>query len=156
MAQTVVETTDQIVIFRLGEQEFGLEIEQVREIIRIATVTPMPHTAAAVAGMINVRGKIIPVVDMGEYLGLPPAKPGLIARIIIIEAAHIMVGLRVDTATDVLRVPSGSLESADEIVGRGGLADIAGVYKLDERLVALIDTKDLLEIGQRSHKTEKS
>lgn len=156
MTKTSLEATDQIVIFRLDEQEFGLRVDQVREIIRLAAVTPMPHTAAAVAGMINVRGKVIPVVDMGEYLGLSPAKPGLTARIIIIEADGTMVGLRVDTATDVLRVPSDSLEPADEIVGQGGLTDITGVYKLDERLVALIDTSDLLEIGQNSDGTEKS
>lgn len=145
---------EQIVVVRLGDQEFGLEIGQVREIIRLSAVTPMPNVPETVLGMINVRGKIIPVVDMHRYLGLAPTTAGLAARIVVIDIGGTSIGLQVDAATDVIRVARASLEAAGEIIPSGSLTNVIGVFNLDDRLITLLDTKDLAAVSSRINSSE--
>jgi purine-binding chemotaxis protein CheW len=147
MPAPVIEDFEQIVVFRLGDQEFGLEIAQVKEILNLVEITPMPNVPEAVAGMINVRGKIIPVVDLHKYLGLPPIVLGPTSRIIVVDTNGAMIGLQVDAATDVLRIARDSFEPTAEIMGSGRLENIKGIFKQDDRLVALLDIGDLLNIG---------
>lgn len=147
MAETATESLQQIVVFRLGNQEFGLEIGQVKEIIRLTEVTPMPNVPEAIAGMINVRGKIIPVVDICRYLGLTPTALEPTARIIVVNVGGVLVGLQVEAATDVIRVAGDTLEPASEILAGASLTSIKGVFNLNERLITLVNLTDILNIS---------
>lgn len=154
MPEPATDILQQIVVFCLGNQEFGLEIGRVREIMRLVEVTPMPNVPREVSGMINVRGKIIPVVDLHWYLGLPPTEPGLAARIIVVELESNLIGLAVDAATDVVRVDGISMEPAEEIMPSGSLTSVKGVFKLEERLVTLLDLQDLSNVSSRVDSAE--
>lgn len=145
MATTATQSSQQIVVFRLGRQEFGIEIDHVREIIRPVAATPLPRMPDSVAGMINVRGKIIPIVDLHRLLDLAPAAHERTARIIIVETDSVLIGLEVDAATDVIWVTDEDLRTSTEIFANGNLKSVKGVYNIGERLIALVDVVDVLK-----------
>lgn len=145
MSETAVATADtQIVVFRLGDQEFGLEIAQVKEIIRLTEITAMPNAPEAICGVINLRGKIVPVVELHRELSLDESRPGPDARIVVVDDSGTYVGLKVDAATGVIRTSRDSLEPASAILSGRNLESVKGVLKLGERLIILLDLQDLL------------
>ena len=146
LTATAVANYQQIVVFRLGNQEFALEIGLVKEIIRLVEITPLPRVPEAVAGMINVRGKIIPVVDLHKHLQLQRISAGAAARIVLVDAGAALVGLWVDEAVDVLRVDPDELKSATDIMTGDNLVSIKGVFNLNERLISLLNIVDVLNI----------
>lgn len=136
----------QIIIFKLSDEEFGVDINEVREIIRVEQITKIPNTASYIKGVINLRGGIIVVLDLAMKLNLPAKKSDKNSRIIIIEINNNTVGMIVDYATEVIRIDTSQIEPAPAIIKQKIDAEyIEGVGVLGERLLILLDLAKLLE-----------
>ncbi len=147
-AREEVQQVKQLVSFRIGAEEFGVDILMVQEIIRLTTITPIPNASRAILGMINLRGSIIPVVDLRWYLNLGGGEIGAKdrkTRILIIEQDSHVTGFVVDSVSEVMKVPISEIESAPNLVTSGiSSAYISGVIKLPGRLIILLDFKQIL------------
>ncbi len=133
----------QIVVFALGEERYGLEIAAVYEIIRHQPITAVPQAPAFVEGVINLRGRIIPVVDLRERFGLQPQATSAASRIVVCDAAGTRVGLMVDGVSEVLMVPMDAIEATPAVaVGRNS-EYVRGIARLDQVLVILLDLDHL-------------
>jgi len=135
----------QLVIFRLANEEFGAEISQVREIIRMHDITPMPKAPEFIEGVINLRGQIIAVMDLARRFNLTGAKKTDKSRIVVTEVKENTVGLIVDEVPEVLRILDSNIESTPEMLQSRVHADfIKGVGKHGERLIILLDIDRIL------------
>ena len=145
----------QLVTFRIGEEEFGVDILRVQEIIRIMEITRVPKAPDFVEGVINLRGKVIPIIDLRKRFGLEVKEHDKHTRIIVIEMNNMIVGFVVDAVSEVLRIPADTVEPPPPAV-MGGIDSeyISGVGKLEDRLLILLDLDKLLsqeeqaELGQ--------
>ena len=124
----------QLVVFSLGSEEYGLPITQVQEIIRYSRPRTIPSAPMSVRGVINLRGKIIPVVDLKSRLGLDSVEPDE-SKIVIIEAGSVTAGLIVDEVDEVITVDDEQLEQAPT----GDVRYIQAVAKVGDRLLVLLD-----------------
>ena len=127
-------TVQQLVIFSLGTEEYGLPITQVQEIIRYSQPRTIPSPPLSVRGVINLRGKIIPVCDLKQQLGLAGTESAE-SKIVIVEAGAVTAGLVVDDVEEVLTVAEEQLEEAPP----SNDGSIAAVAKVGDRLLVLLD-----------------
>lgn len=134
----------QLVTFSIGEEEFGVNILQVQEIIRTMEITNVPRAPGFVEGVINLRGKVIPIVDMRSRFGLEHKEHDKYTRIIVIEIDMIIVGFVVDAVSEVLRIPANSVQPPPPVVAGMDSEYIDGVGKLEDRLLILLDLDSLL------------
>lgn len=139
----------QIVTFKVGEEEFSVSILKVQEIIRMSEITKVPNSPSFVEGVINLRGKVIPVIDSRKRFGLPEAERTEASRIIVVDSGGKIVGLIVDSVTEVLRLPKSTVEPPPDIVGGVESDYIDGVGKLDNRLVILLNLDKVLSVKER-------
>lgn len=128
-----------LVTFQLGREEYGVEIASVQEIIRASDITPVPGAQAHVRGVINLRGKIIPVVDLRKRFALPDISACDDMRIIVIELGQKRIGMLVDSVSQVIKVPTGVVEELPEEATSVDANFIKGVGKLDSRLIIILD-----------------
>ncbi|MBN1157089.1 chemotaxis protein CheW [Candidatus Woesearchaeota archaeon] len=136
----------QIVVFNLGKEEFGVDIGEVREIIRMEQITKIPNTAAYIKGVISLRGGIIVIIDLAMQLGFSPKQTDNNTRIIVIEISNNVVGMIVDSATEVLRLSPDQIQPAPAIITQRINADyIEGVGILGDRLLILLDLSKVLQ-----------
>ena len=134
----------QLVTFGIGGEEFGVDILRVQEIIRTMEITKVPRALVFVEGVINLRGKVIPIIDLRRRFGLPSRKHDKHTRIIVIELYDIIVGFVVDSVSEVLRIPASTVEPPPPVVSGVEAEYIRGVGKLQDRLLILIDLDRLL------------
>lgn len=150
MADTVVTGEDrQLVVFLLGAESYGVEISRVHEIIRLQAVTRVPRSPLFVEGVINLRGKVIPVVDLRRRFGLPSAEHTRASRTVVVEIGDQVVGLVVDAVSEVLSINSATIEPASPVVAGVDSEYIQGIAKLPERLVILLDLDRVLAREER-------
>lgn len=128
-----------LVTFRLGREEYGVEIARVQEIIRATDITPVPGAPSHVRGVINLRGRIIPVVDLGKRFALEAGGAAGDQRIIVVEVGEKRVGMLVDSVSQVIKIPSNVVEAMPEEATSGEENFISGVGKLDSRLIIILD-----------------
>ena len=140
----------QLVVFELGAELYGVEIARVHEIIRLQTVTRVPRAPAFVEGVINLRGKVIPVVDLRRRFGLPSAEHTRSTRIVVVEIGDQVVGIVVDGVSEVLRVNTATVEPPSPVVAGIDSEYLHGIAKLPERLVILLDLDRVLAREERS------
>lgn len=133
----------QIVVFELGDERYGLDIAAVYEIIRHQPITAVPQAPAFVEGVINLRGRIIPVVDLRERFGLTASELTKAARIVVAETAGTRVGLVVDGVSEVLMVPSDAVEPTPDVAAGIDAAYLRGIAKLGDRLIILLELDGL-------------
>jgi purine-binding chemotaxis protein CheW len=139
-----VEATEHLATFFLGLEEYGVDVKLVQEIIRVTEVTPVPRAPEFIKGVINLRGRIIPVVDLKRKLALGEVQAARNARIVVVKLKERLVGLLVDGASQVLKVLLSTIEPPpDEVLEAGG-SYIRGVAKLDKRLIILVDLMKIL------------
>ncbi len=130
----------QLVTFNLVGEEFGLPILDVREIIRMVDVTPVPHSPNFGEGVINLRGQILPVIDLRKRFGLDSSKADEDTRIVVVEINKNLIGLIVDGVNEVLRIPSETVNPAPQIVSSGiGAEYIQGIAHYNEKMIILVD-----------------
>src|SRR4030088_2992931 len=139
----------QLVVFQLGAELYGVEIARVHEIIRLQTVTRVPHAPAFVEGVINLRGKVIPVVDLRRRFGLPWVDPPGASRIVVVEIGDQVVGIVVDGVSEVLRVNNATIEPPSPVVAGGDSDYLHGIAKLPDRLVILLNLDRVLARDER-------
>jgi purine-binding chemotaxis protein CheW len=142
-----VEATEHLVTFMLGTEEYGLDVRLVQEIIRLSEITPVPRAPDFVKGVINLRGRIIPVVDLRRKLALGEVDANArTARVVVARLRDRLVGLLVDGASQVLKVPLSLIEPAPEDVLEVDADYIRGVAKLANRLLILMDLARVLSL----------
>ena len=143
--KTMAETV-QLVNFRLRDEEFGVDIDSVSEITRVEKITHIPQAPSFIYGVTNLRGQIIAVVDLAKQFGLEQQdKLGKSAKIIVTEINGQTIGLLVDEAPEVLKIPAENIEPAPELIQTKVKKDyIKGIGKLDKRLIILLDLEKLL------------
>jgi len=135
----------QLVVFKIGEEEFGVDISQVREIVRLIEVTYMPKAPAFIEGVVNLRGQIVAVIDLAKRLGIPSRPRGDTTRIIVIEIGENTVGMIVDSVSEVLRISSENIEEVPGLIETEVPEHyIRGVGKLKDRLLVLLDLSRVL------------
>lgn len=134
----------QLVTFSIGEEEFGVNILKVQEIIRTMEITKVPRAPVFVEGVINLRGKVIPILDLRRRFGLMSKPEDKDTRIIVIEINNIIVGFVVDAVSEVLRIPAGTVEPPPPVVAGVESDYISGVGQLQDRLLIMLDLDKLL------------
>ena len=134
----------QLVTFRIGEEEFGVDILAVQEIIRLMQITMVPRAPAFIEGVINLRGKVIPVINMRTRFGMPALEHDSNTRIVVMELEQKIVGFLVDGVSEVLRIPACTVEDPPPVVAGIGSEYIRGIGKLDDRLLILLELDNLL------------
>lgn len=132
-----------LVTFNLDTEEYGVDIESVQEIIRVGQITPVPNSAEVIEGVINLRGRVIPVINLRRKLNLADGTLTKNSRIMIVESVTKVLGMLVDAVSQVLWLPVASVETPPEEVERSK-AYVRGIGKLDSRLIMLMDLESVL------------
>jgi purine-binding chemotaxis protein CheW len=134
-----------VIVFTLANEEYGIEVDKVRTIERMVPITRVPKTPPFVKGVINLRGIVIPVIDLRGRFGLPETEPEENTRIIIVAADDLEVGFIVDAANDVMDVMSDAIENPPEVIGGVKAKYLSGVAKVgDNRLLILLHLAEVL------------
>jgi len=136
--------TMQLVSFRLAQEEYGIAITHVQEIILMGEITRVPETPEYIKGLINLRSSVIPIVDLRLRLGLPQAARSDDTRIIVVNVAGKTIGLVVDAVNQVLRVSRDAITPPPATVAGLGREYLRGLVKLDHRLLILLDIDEIL------------
>jgi len=139
----------QLVSFHVGSEEFGLEILRVQEIIRIRPLTRVPNSAAFVEGVINLRGKVLPIIALRRCFGLEDRRHDQQTRIVVVEVNGNVLGFIVDSVSEVLRIPVETIEPPPRL-GRVERQYVSGVGKLDDRLLILLDLDRLMSDAEKA------
>ncbi len=134
----------QLVTFTLGNEEYAVDILKVQEINRMKEITRVPNSPFYVEGVINLRGKVIPVVNLRKKFGLAERESDEQSRIMIMDIQGITMGLVVDSVSEVLRVPSDIVEPTPPMASNISTEFIKGIAKLEDRLIILLDMDRLL------------
>jgi len=134
----------QVVGFRIGNETFGVRIGSVREIVRVPEITAVPSAPETVEGVINLRGKIIPVMDLRKRFGQTDVQPDKKNRILVVELENKLVGLIVNAASEVLKLAPSEIEAPGTLFAEGESTYVTGVGKLKGRLIILLDIAMLL------------
>jgi purine-binding chemotaxis protein CheW len=142
--RAAAEATEHLASFFLAREEYGVDVKQVQEIRRVGEITSVPRAPEFVRGVINLRGRILPVLDLRRRLGLGEVQVERATRIVVVRLKERLLGLLVDGASQVLKVPLSRIEPAPEEVVQKGGDYIRGVAKLDDRLIILVDLERLL------------
>ena len=143
----------QFISFSVGEEEYGLELLRVKEVIRIREITWLPKAPSFVKGIINLRGDVIPIIALREKFGLEAKENTAATRVIVVEMDGKLMGMVVDSASQVVRIPSDQIDPPPPVLGGLSQEFITGVGKLDDKLVILLNTDAILtgeEINQIS------
>jgi purine-binding chemotaxis protein CheW len=144
MVENTVVQEKQLVVFNIGSEAYAVDISMVREIIQLQTVTRVPGTPLSIEGVINLRGAVIPIVDLRKRFQLEKVERNKETRIVVVECKGQEVGVIVDSVAQVLRVPVEAIEAASSVFSEGDLEHLLGIVKLQERLVILLDMDQVL------------
>lgn len=134
----------QLVVFKLHNEEFGVEITDVREIVKVGHITRLPHVADYIEGVTNLRGEVIPVISLRKRFGLEAQDNTQDTRIIMLEVNGSMVGFIVDSVTETLRLAESAIEPPPSNIAGLKAHYLAGVGKLEDRLLILLEVDKIL------------
>jgi purine-binding chemotaxis protein CheW len=137
-----------LVGFRIGRETFGVPINFVHEIVRVPEITSVPDAPDYVEGVINLRGKIVSIVDLRKRFGEREIVPHKKNRILVAEFEGKMVGLIVDAASEVLKIPPSEIDAPPNVFEENELNYVTGVGKLNGRLIILVDLTKILQRGE--------
>lgn len=140
-----------VIVFRLKDEEYGVDVSQVRSIERMQKITRVPRTASFVKGVINLRGVVTPIIDLRERFGLEQDEYSDNTRVIIVAVDTMEVGLIVDSANDVVDILESSIEQPPAVVGGVQAAYLSGVAKLSDRLLILLNLEKVLSAEEIQH-----
>jgi purine-binding chemotaxis protein CheW len=138
--------TIQVVSFTIGKEEYGIHIEDVQEIVRMPEIMKLPRTESFIRGVINLRGIIIPVIDMRERFGISASESGYSAmtRVIVVKVKEKFVGVIVDTVSQVLEIAAEDITEAPEVLKGISREFIEGIGKLNENLIIILRIQNIL------------
>lgn len=135
---------NQFLTFRLQEEEYGIEILRVQEIKGFSRITPIPNTPAYVKGAMNLRGTVVPIVDLRVKFGLPETEYNQFTVIIVVTVGRKIVGLVVDAVSDVLNILDNEIEPTPDLGGSIDTSIMTGMAKASDKLIMLLDVDRLL------------
>ena len=148
---------NQLISFEVGDEEYGLDILRVKEVIRMKEITHLPKAPSFVRGIINLRGDVIPIIDLRDKFGLANEEYTDTTRVIVADVDGKLVGMVVDAASQVLRIPADQIDPPPPIVGGLSAEYIKGVGKLEQRLIILLNidrilsTEEKVELARMDH-----
>ena len=145
-----------IVGFKVGRETYGVPITSLHEIVRVPEITAVPDAPDYLEGVINLRGKIVSVMDLRKRFGEKQAVLRKQNRILVVEHAGRLAGLIVDSASEVFKIPADAVEAPPAVFQEGGLNCVTGLGKVGGRLVVLLDMSKLLAPGSLQIKSETS
>lgn len=143
----------QLVSFNIGTEEFGVDILKVQEINRMVEITKVPQTPHYVEGVINLRGKVIPIVNLRKRFNLETKEYDKDTRIVVVDIVGNIMGMVVDSVSEVLRLPSNTIEPPPEIATGINSEYIKGVAKLEDRLLIFLDLSKVIDVSEISNIT---
>ena len=147
----------QIVTFRLKNSFYGVDIAAVQTIIKPQAVCPVPFTASYIEGLTNLRGQIVPIIDLRKRLGFPEAEIDKDTRVIVVSILNEWAGIRVDEVTGVTTLASNTIEAADHVVSSAQGSLLSGIARKDQELILLLDIPAVFAVSERAiHRTTKS
>lgn len=139
---------EQLVVFELAKESYGVDIGAVNTIIRMQRITHVPRAPHFVEGVINLRGSIVPVIDLRKRFGLGTYEETKASRIVVVETAAGLIGMIVDAVTETLSLASDAIEPPSSLVTTTDSHYLRGVAKLDERLIILLDIEKILSLHE--------
>lgn len=134
----------QLIGFTVGAEEYGLELLQVKEVIRMRPITWLPKAPSCVKGIINLRGDIIPIIDLRDRFGMQPQEQTAMTRVVVVEVEGRPVGMVVDSASQVVRVPADQFDPPPEALGEASRDFITAVAKMGDKLIIMIDAARII------------
>lgn len=140
---------EEFVAFRVGAQEFCIDIMSVREIRGWAPATPIPHAPRFVRGVINLRGAVLPIVDLAGRLGLPSAEPTARHVIIVTQIGERLAGILVDAVSDILTADEKTIQDTPDVASDLARSFVRGVLALDGRMISIITLENILPTSER-------
>jgi purine-binding chemotaxis protein CheW len=138
----------ELVAFRIGNEDYAVDIQRVQEINRFSELVHLPQTPEFIEGILNLRGRVIPVVSLRKRFGLPDKPKDADTRILVTEIGGRTVGFMVDSVSEVLRLPVESISPAPQLVSNGQAEYLSGVGKSGDRLWVLLDIELMLSTGE--------
>ncbi|MDY7080036.1 MAG: chemotaxis protein CheW [Chloroflexota bacterium] len=149
---------NQLVVFNLANEHYGVDIATVEGIVKMQAITTVPHTPDFVEGITNLRGEVLPVIDLRKRFGLPGGETTKDTRIVVVEVSGVTVGMVVDAVSEVLRIPEENIEPPSPIVTTVDSAFITSIAKVDEpgpseaggRLIILLDLAKVLSTEEQT------
>lgn len=150
MANNIISDENQFVIFRLGRETYGLDISTVLEIITMQTITEVPGTDQYIEGIINLRGRVIPVLNLHKKFNLVGDELTRATRIVVVEVNGCNIGMLVDEVSEVVRITKDTIEKPSNILADINEEYLAGVAKLNGKLVIILDLSKVLEREESS------
>ena len=154
MEDTLLEN-QKVIVFQLQNEEYALPVEYVGAIERMHPITRVPQTASFVKGVINLRGVVIPIIDLRLRFGIAEKEVSEEQRMIIVSVNGVEVGIIVDAASDVIDLPVDSIEPNPEVVGSAAVDYSDGVVKINDRLIILLNLEKVL-ISEQHQLTVKA
>jgi len=142
--KSITGNTVQLIVFSVGREEYGLEIERIQEVIRMKSIKKLPRAPKFILGVMNLRGNIIPVVGLREKFNLDPLNYNDTTRVIVVNHRDKLVGMVVDEVTRVVNVPVSSIEGNPDMVSDRTRALVRGVAKLEDQVIILVELDYLL------------
>jgi len=147
---TANSANNEFVAFRVGAQEFCVDIMGVREIRGWTPATPLPHAPSYVRGVINLRGAVLPIVDLGLRFGLGPTEPTPRSVIIVVHIHQQVVGLLVDAVSDIMTSSEASMQPTPDIASDMAKTFVKGVYAVDSRMISIVTLDSVLPISAKA------
>lgn len=144
-----------IVGFQVGRETYGVPIASLHEIVRVTEITSVPDSPEYIEGVINLRGKIVSVIDLRKRFGSRQVSNNKKNRILVVELNGRLTGLIVDAASDVLKIPADDVEAAPAVFQEGGLNCVTGLGKYKGRLIVLLDMNKLLQHTSRKREDKE-
>lgn len=142
----------QLVVFKIGDEEFGVEINQVREIVKLVAITRMPKAPVFIEGVVNLRGQIVTVIDLAKRLDLSSVGRTDSTRIMVVEVGDDAVGMIVDSVSEVLRLSVDNIEDTPALIETAVHEQyLRGVGKSEDRLLILLDLNEVLSTEEIKH-----
>jgi purine-binding chemotaxis protein CheW len=148
--QKISSKTFQLVSFTVGKEEYGVHIEEVQEIVRMPEITRLPQTASFIKGVINLRGNIIPVIDMRDRFKMESIQYSEMTRVIVATIEGKLIGMIVDTVSQVLELSSEDIEEAPDIIDGLSKEYIEGIGKINDSMIIILKIATVLTAEELS------
>lgn len=146
MGANSIDMEQQLVVFSLANESYGVDIGKVSGIERMQEITNVPRTADSVEGVINLRGRVIPVVDLRKVFFLPLSEETKDTRIVVVDIGGQPIGCLVDAVTEVLRIPTDSVEPPSSVISSSESDYLLGIANLEHRMIILLDLDKALAL----------
>jgi purine-binding chemotaxis protein CheW len=140
----------QVVSFRLGSEEYAIEITKVKEIILVEGITRVPQMPDYIEGIINLRGNVIPVIDLRKRFGMRAREIDENTRIVVTRMENKIVGLIVDMVSQVMKIPHGDIQPPPETIAGMAGEYLTGIGRRDDRMIIMLDIEKILTAGEKA------